>query len=270
MSKQPPTRSGWRYRSEGRRTRPRGNRPVSLRRVRYTLNSLGIVYSEMDRASEAIEAYRQALSFEEKLVQDNPHIIAFAVHLGGTYVNLASLQQDGPEAAVLEAGKAVDILEEVWRHEPGLMTCQLYLRNAHWTRAEALEELRRYRQAADDWRRVVQLDVGPDRWKFAAHHSLSLVLSGQFRQAVAAAWQSLRYLLDVDESTDRGKEVGPSVCHPHTRRQLAKHDARAERRGRHAVSCLYRQSAVARRDVVPLPYVGQGRSLRGQYPGHYA
>jgi eukaryotic-like serine/threonine-protein kinase len=121
-------------------------------------NNLGRRLAEARKVAEAEAAYRAALTILEKLTASAPNVPDYAVTLGASYVNLSHLLKDSRRAHASLDGytKAIAVLSAVLAKEPSLTSARLFLRNAHWGRAEALQELGRHPEAVKDWDRVIE------------------------------------------------------------------------------------------------------------------
>ena len=104
----------------------------------------------------------------EKLAADFPAVPAHAVALGGGYCNFGNLVHGGgqPEAALVWFQKAIATLEPVVVKEPRMVDARQFLRNSHWTRAMALDDLGRHVEATRDWERALEFDDGSMRATF--------------------------------------------------------------------------------------------------------
>jgi hypothetical protein len=63
----------------------------------------------------------------------------------------------------------------------------MFLRNAHWGRADTLGRLKRHREALPDWDRAVGLSPPPQRPPVQMGRALSLVRAGETARAAQAA-----------------------------------------------------------------------------------
>jgi tetratricopeptide (TPR) repeat protein len=109
--------------------------------------------------------YRQAIILGEKLTAAYPDFANYEINLAGSYGNLGNVVRDqgNPAEALNWYGKAITSLTAVRAANRQFEDARLYLRNAHWDRANALGRLGRHGEAIDDWQRAIGLDEGRDR-----------------------------------------------------------------------------------------------------------
>jgi serine/threonine-protein kinase len=151
--------------------------------------NLGTLLRDLGRRSEAEDALRKALALREQLARDFPDVPAYRVDVGGTYVSLGNLRRDSGQAgpALDWYAKGIQPLQAALAADPNQATARLFLRNAHYGRAQALTGLARHAEAAEDWARAMELDNGPDRPFFRRKRALSLARAGDHAQAVSEA-----------------------------------------------------------------------------------
>jgi tetratricopeptide (TPR) repeat protein len=125
-------------------------------------NNLGNALASLGNQPQAEAAHRQAVASYERLVGEFPAVPAYAVNLGGSYCNFGHFARDGgqPETALDWFKKAIATLEPVVSKEPRLTDARDFLRNSHWGRALALDDLGRRADATRDWERALELDDG--------------------------------------------------------------------------------------------------------------
>jgi tetratricopeptide (TPR) repeat protein len=141
------------------------------------------------RAAEAEEAFKETVKLEEALSRDYPALRHHAVNLGGTQCNLGNLlSKTGRRADSLAwYARAIATLAAVLDRQPRQATARLFLRNAHWGRADALTHLGRHAEAVKDWDRVIALDAGPNRTRFRLQRALALARLKDHARATAEA-----------------------------------------------------------------------------------
>jgi serine/threonine-protein kinase len=157
--------------------------------------SLGLLLVDLGKRSEAEAEYRRALALQEQLAADFPGVPEYRRDLGGGYCNYGDLLRErGEAAASLDwYAKACAALRPVLAQEPRLATARLFLRNAHWGRAQALDRLGRHVEAADDWEQALALNAEkPRERQFLLKRSASMARAGQHAQATAAVEELLR------------------------------------------------------------------------------
>jgi serine/threonine protein kinase/tetratricopeptide (TPR) repeat protein len=132
--------------------------PLNRRRLATTYNSLGLLLRDLGRDAEAETAHHQALAVREKLVADFPAAPDHRLELAGSYVNHGHLvrTKGQPEAALPWFDKAVSLLEALLATDKHLASAQEYLRNAHWGRARALFDLRRYPETLSEYTQAME------------------------------------------------------------------------------------------------------------------
>jgi serine/threonine-protein kinase len=167
-----------------------------------TYNNLGALQDESGRRAEAERSYGEALRLYEQLAKGHPDVPSYRLELGGTYVNLGNLQRDSGQAgAALDSyAQGMEALQAALAKDPKHAEARLYLRNAHWGRADALTRLARHAEAAQDWDRALELDAGPARPFFRLQRAVSLTHAGDHAQAVSEA-DALAQAKDVNAPT---------------------------------------------------------------------
>jgi tetratricopeptide (TPR) repeat protein len=125
--------------------------------------NLGILLAEMSKRVEAEQAYQRAIAFQEELAKSFPSATGYRLELAASCVNLGHLLRDGGEveASLAWFAKGITVLDLLVQKEPRLETGRLFLRNAHWGRAEALQQLGRHGEAAKDWDRALAMNSQP-------------------------------------------------------------------------------------------------------------
>ena len=148
--------------------------------------NLGNTLTELREWSEAEEQYKKAMSIREKLATGFPSAQGFQVSLGGVYCNLGKLKRvrGGSADSVIWFEKAIDILRPLHRNEPRDVTIKLFLRNAHWERALAYDQVRQHSAADKDWDRAAELSSGAEKLQLRALRANSKLSAGQVKEAV--------------------------------------------------------------------------------------
>jgi eukaryotic-like serine/threonine-protein kinase len=163
-------------------------------------NNLGNQLTDLKLSPEAETSYRRALDLQEKLVADFPAMPVYCLELAGSCVNFGMLIRDQgqTEASQPWFTKAIALLEPRVRQEPRLITERLFLRNAHWGRAIALDRLGFAAEALPDWDRAWELKAEDgDTPGFRLERALALARAGRHAQAVAEA-QALAEATDTE------------------------------------------------------------------------
>jgi serine/threonine protein kinase/tetratricopeptide (TPR) repeat protein len=124
-------------------------------------NNLGVLHREDQEFAAAAKAFHEAVSLGEKVVKEKPDIPQYRIDLAAAHHNLGNIVRDqgDAKAALSWYGKAIGLLTPL---KPRPADATLFLRNAHWDRANALGQLGRHADASEDWQRALDLDEGPD------------------------------------------------------------------------------------------------------------
>ena len=154
-----------------------------------THSNLGLALRKWGKGAKAEAAYRKALSIQEKLAADFPAVPHYRIALGssqGTFGNLLLVNKH-PEQALPWYAKAIANLESALGQVKDDPTARLFLRNAHWSRAQALDALKRHAEAVADWDKVVALSSKAERPLFRMSRAVSRVRVGQVDAALKEA-----------------------------------------------------------------------------------
>jgi serine/threonine-protein kinase len=153
-------------------------------------SGLGILKYSQGQLSAAEPALRRALEIQERLAAEFPKVPGYRQDVAGTSVNLGNVlhAQGRSEDSLPFLAKAIALLETLLGQEPRLFTERVFLRNAHFSRARALEQLGRHPEAVKDWERAVEVNPEPRTNTFFRHlRAQSLARAGQHAKAVAEA-----------------------------------------------------------------------------------
>jgi tetratricopeptide (TPR) repeat protein len=152
-------------------------------------NSFAVFLRRQGRTQAAVAAWQEARQLLTKLVAESPKVSGYAVDLGGIDCNLGILAADAgrPQDAVEWFDKAIDTLHPIQAREPQNGKARLYLRNAHWSRADARDVLKRFAEAVKDWDRAIELAAPADHPKLRGQRALSMVRAGDLDAATQAA-----------------------------------------------------------------------------------
>jgi tetratricopeptide (TPR) repeat protein len=153
-----------------------------------------LLLADLGKRPEAEAAYRKALSIQEKLAADFPAVPAYRVGVGSCLVSVGNLQRTSqqPEQALPWYARAIETLDGVLRQVKIDATGQRLLRNSHWGRAQALDDLKRHAEAAKDWEKTVELSPEPERTGFRMSRAVSRVRAGQVDAAIQEAEELVR------------------------------------------------------------------------------
>ena len=154
-----------------------------------THSRIGFLHKRTDEPAEALAAFQKMIEIRERIVRNYPAAVDHAVQLGGGYVNQGNLIRNtgDPEAALDSYRQGIEVFEDVLKRSPQNPTAKLFLRNAHWGRALAVDELKRYAEAASDWERALELDTGQQRHFFRSHLASSAARAGDHIRAALEA-----------------------------------------------------------------------------------
>jgi tetratricopeptide (TPR) repeat protein len=163
-------------------------------------SNLGNLLADLGKRPEAEAAYRLALAHLEKLAADFPALPEYRVGLGASQSNFGGHLRTGqqPEQALPWYARGIETLEGVLRHVKTDVRAQQFLRNAHWGRAAALDDLKRHAEAAKDWEKAVELSTDPQRTGIRIGRAASRVRAGQVDAALQEAEELVK---DADAST---------------------------------------------------------------------
>jgi serine/threonine protein kinase/tetratricopeptide (TPR) repeat protein len=131
----------------------------------WSMHNLAASYADLGREAEAQAMNRELIQRLEYLLQKEPERLNEAVTLGGACCNLGiDLRNTGQPAAALPwFAKGHLYLERVLTKQPQAATARAYLRNVHWHRAIALEQLNRPAEADADWAKVIDLSPAHEK-----------------------------------------------------------------------------------------------------------
>jgi serine/threonine protein kinase/Tfp pilus assembly protein PilF len=155
-----------------------------------THSNLGLLLVDLGQRPAAERAYRRALDLFEKLTDNFPPMPGYRRDLAGSCINFGIflVGQRQTEAGLTWYARAIALLEPLVRQEPRPTAERLYLRNAHWSRAQALDTLGRHADAVKDWDRALQLNaVAVQEPAFRFSLARSLARAGEHARAVAEA-----------------------------------------------------------------------------------
>lgn len=122
----------------------------------------------------------------------------FQYTLAGSHVNLGHVLRDTGriEASLDHYRQAIELLQPLWERKYDNPSVPLFLRNAHWGRAEALQRLQRHAETLTDLDRALELDAKKEIRTLPAIRVISLIRVAktpeQLTQATAQTEQLLR------------------------------------------------------------------------------
>jgi tetratricopeptide (TPR) repeat protein len=194
------------------------------------------------KGEDAEKQYRASVDLLKKVSADFPAVTDYAIRLGGTYCNLGHVTRDRgrPNDALTWYAQAIATLSAVVEKDPRHQTARWFLGNSHRGRAETLDQLKRYDEAARDW--ASAMDLAPlDRKQFI--HCLLMVSRANARQFEEA-------LKDADQLAR--SDVGDVVYNCACVYALAHAESRNEKHAVHAVELLRQAAAKGYRDVATI------------------
>jgi tetratricopeptide (TPR) repeat protein len=168
-----------------------------------SLNSVGNLQIKSGRWPAAEAAHRRAFDLRAMLVLQFPKEPSYRTLLAGSHVNLGIVTRNRgePEASLKWFTKAIALLELKEKDDSYPDQQRLFLRNAYWGRAQALDLLARPLDAVKDWDRAIALNPVPaDGPLFRASRAVALARGGDHAKAVLEA-NDLAQAKDVSGDT---------------------------------------------------------------------
>lgn len=122
-------------------------------------NDTALIDQDNGRTDEACANYAKAMGLRENLVRDFPGRLDLVDDLGGVCCNRGNLEQGRGKAAdsLPFYSRAIEVLSGNLAHDARRTTTRFFLSNAHWGRARALTDLKRYPEALADWDKALEL-----------------------------------------------------------------------------------------------------------------
>jgi tetratricopeptide (TPR) repeat protein len=208
--------------------------------------NLGAMLMRLHKMDQADTELRKALDIGKALLAEFPGNLAYVELVGVSLHNLGVVARikGRPDDALAWFDQAIARLSPVVEREPGLVGVRLLLRNSHSSRADALDQLKRYKEAVPHWQTAAALSQGKDRSFREYKLMLSRLHAGQFELAMK----------DADE---QAKSSSPSVVYNcacvyaliHAKTKDDKHAARAVALLRQAVAKGFRDVAHMKKDA---------------------
>jgi tetratricopeptide (TPR) repeat protein len=154
-----------------------------------SLATLVLVYRVTGRPERAREAYQKVEDLIGPVLEVPSLKTEAALTLAGARQNIAELlQQQGKSAeAVAVCNRGLELAEPVLAREPEQDVPRQCVANLRGTRGQANMSLERYREAAVDYDRLVQLSKGEERDHYRVTLAALLAAAGDFRRATAEA-----------------------------------------------------------------------------------
>jgi tetratricopeptide (TPR) repeat protein len=153
----------------------------------FSWYQLAVWWLPARRHADAESALLKAISLWKELLREQPGVAERARVLGNTLSRLGQLKMHTarPLEAVAHASEAIHWLNDAVNQAPKHAQARLFLRNAHWLRAEARTRLGLHAEAITDWDRTIALDTGTLRRTFRQLRAASLASSGKHAEATA-------------------------------------------------------------------------------------
>jgi tetratricopeptide (TPR) repeat protein len=153
--------------------------------------ALGLVYAFRKQPDRAEAVYRQGEELLKGLIVRMPQDPTPAAMLAGIYSNWAILENGRShfEAAVRLTSRGVELAEEIVRKEPNYVNGRTICVNVHGERAHAYEGLKRYAQAATEWRRCVELSDESLRVVLRIFQARDQLFAGDCSGGGTAIWE---------------------------------------------------------------------------------
>jgi serine/threonine protein kinase len=196
--------------------------------------------------NQADTEFREALDIARKLLTESPGELEYVESVGTILHNLGivAVSRGRPNDTLAWFEQGIATLSPVVAREPRLVGARLVLRNSHSSRAEALDKLKRYNEAAKHWDAAMRLSQGFD--KTLRHYKLMLSRrhAGQFELAMKDA--------DVIAPIGSSYVVYNCACVyavAHAKTKDDKHAARAVALLRQAVAKGFRNLAHMKKDA---------------------
>ena len=156
------------------------------KRLAGTHNNLGLFYARQGQHDQAESAYQQAIAHKEAILRDHPKVVAFIVDLAGSYGNMATeVRRRSPDEALEWAARAIGLLEPVLQKDPRYVEARMCLFDSLMGRAYALRRLERREDAAEEWRRVVEISEGQPHINMRLYRLFALAFLAEHAKATA-------------------------------------------------------------------------------------
>src|SRR5262249_25133379 len=158
--------------------------PAYRRDLAATHVNLGILLKNIGKSAAAEDAYNLALPIQAKLVAEFRTVPNYRVDLGATQGNIANLQLEDKrfDQALKSYSQCMETLEV--EQLSGDARAQQVLSNAHWGRAETLDNLKRFDEAARAWNRALELSPEGKRMGVRMGRAASRVRAGLVDAAI--------------------------------------------------------------------------------------
>ena len=154
--------------------------------VAACLTILATSASGIPDISTSKSVFERATRLYDELLEEVPSDDYCLTEAGVNCMNFSNiLRSEDPSTAMEYNNRSVEILEKLYSEDPKRQDYQLYLFNAHGARAQTLETLKRYPEAAKAWSRLVELSTLADRSQYELLEALALARAGATFEAAA-------------------------------------------------------------------------------------
>ena len=136
---------------------------VSLRvELAQSLINLGLVHATTKDTAKAEVNYREAEAMLDEALAARPGVVEYVASRCDLLVNWGNLdvERGRVDAGIARLGQGLRQLLPILNAEPNVLRLKATALNLHGARALALEKAGRFREASEDWGRVIALD-GP-------------------------------------------------------------------------------------------------------------
>jgi len=125
----------------------------------------------------------------EKLAAEFPTVPRYRTQLAGRLINFGNvlLDRQRPAEALACHDRPLALLGPLHQQEPRDATTRQNLHYAHWGRAQALDNLKRHREALAHWDEALKLSAPAERPRVQLALARSWLYTGQAAEAVADA-----------------------------------------------------------------------------------
>jgi tetratricopeptide (TPR) repeat protein len=152
-----------------------------------THNNLGLLYSRIKKDDLAESEYRLSFELLKAIHDDHPQVVEYQLSLAGAYANMAThIRRTRSADESLEwLAPAIVMDEKMLEDDPRFLPARMGLFDSLMGRAYALVELQRPEEAANDWRRVIEISEGQDHISMRLYRPFAHVFLGDHATAAA-------------------------------------------------------------------------------------
>jgi serine/threonine protein kinase len=150
-------------------------------------HDLASLLASQRQAKQADTHFRAAVDIRQELADKFPSQAGYQVDLGGVCCDYGSMLRRNGKAAdsLVWFDRAIRTLSAVVEHDGRNETARRFLRNSHWGRARALDEMKKYAEAIKEWTRVLELSPAAEQPRFHVRRADSRVRGGNVAESVA-------------------------------------------------------------------------------------